>query len=88
LTHPLVSAGNRLDGAVRRDGGEPRLMSSVALGVATGLLWAPCAGPILGLVMTGVILHRPGGAGVLPLLAFAAGAAASLAIVLALGGRL
>ncbi|CAB3639931.1 Protein DipZ [Paraburkholderia phenoliruptrix] len=88
LTHPLVSAGNRLDGAVRRDGGEPRVMSSVALGVATGLLWAPCAGPILGLVMTGVILHRPGGAGVLPLLAFAAGAAASLAIVLALGGRL
>ncbi len=88
LTHPLVSAGNRLDGAVRRDGGEPRVMSSVALGVATGLLWAPCAGPILGLVMAGVILHRPGGAGVLPLLAFAAGAAASLAIVLALGGRL
>jgi thiol-disulfide isomerase/thioredoxin len=72
---------------VRRDGGEPRVMSSVVLGVATGLLWAPCAGPILGLVMTGVILHRPGGAGVLPLLAFAAGAAASLAILLAIGGR-
>ncbi|WP_027801634.1 cytochrome c biogenesis protein DipZ [Paraburkholderia dilworthii] len=88
LTHPLVSAGNRLDGALRRDGGQPRVMSSVLLGVATGLLWAPCAGPILGLVMTGVILHRPGGATVLPLLAFAAGAAASLAIVLAIGGRL
>ncbi|AXF11656.1 cytochrome C biogenesis protein [Paraburkholderia graminis] len=87
LTHPLVNLGNRLDGAVRRDGGEPRVMSSVVLGVATGLLWAPCAGPILGLVMTGVILHRPGGAGVLPLLAFAAGAAASLAILLAIGGR-
>ncbi|WP_025596689.1 cytochrome c biogenesis protein DipZ [Burkholderia sp. WSM2230] len=88
LTHPLVSAGNRLDGAVRRDGGEPRVLSSVGLGVATGLLWAPCAGPILGLVMTGVILHRPGGASILPLLAFAAGAAVSLAIVLAIGGRL
>uniref|UniRef100_E1TKG2 Redoxin domain protein n=1 Tax=Burkholderia sp. (strain CCGE1003) TaxID=640512 RepID=E1TKG2_BURSG len=88
LTHPLVSAGNRLDDAVRRDGGEPSVLSSVGLGVATGLLWAPCAGPILGLVMTGVILHRPGGASVLPLLAFAAGAAVSLAIVLAIGGRL
>ncbi|AXF18466.1 cytochrome c biogenesis protein DipZ [Paraburkholderia caledonica] len=88
LTHPLVSAGNRLDGVLRRDGGEPRVVSSVLLGVATGLLWAPCAGPILGLVMTGVILHRPGGASVLPLLAFAAGAATSLAIVLAIGGRL
>lgn len=87
LTHPLVSVGNRLDGVVRRDGGQPRVMSSVLLGIATGLLWAPCAGPILGLVMTGVILHRPGGAGAWPLLAFAGGAATSLAIVLAIGGR-
>ena len=25
---------------------------SLVLGVATGLLWAPCAGPVLGLILT------------------------------------
>jgi cytochrome c biogenesis protein CcdA len=27
--------------------------ASFLLGIATGLLWAPCAGPVLGLVLTG-----------------------------------
>ena len=27
------------------------------LGVATGLLWAPCAGPVLGLILTGAALQ-------------------------------
>ena len=29
---------------------------SLLLGVATGLLWAPCAGPILGIILTGAAL--------------------------------
>ena len=29
---------------------------SLLLGVATGLLWAPCAGPVLGLILTGAAL--------------------------------
>ena len=33
------------------------LGSSLLLGVATGLLWAPCAGPILGLILTGAALQ-------------------------------
>ena len=37
--------------------------SSLLLGVATGFLWAPCAGPILGLIFTGVqayeYIHAP-----------------------------
>src|SRR3546814_5710558 len=31
---------------------------SAGLGVATGLLWAPCAGPILGLILTAAALQR------------------------------
>ncbi len=27
------------------------------IGVATGLLWAPCAGPVLGLILTGAALN-------------------------------
>ena len=30
------------------------------LGISTGLLWAPCAGPILGLILTGAAIQGPG----------------------------
>ena len=49
LTHPLVSAGNRLAARAQADGKPASIGSSFLLGIATGLLWAPCAGPILGL---------------------------------------
>ena len=48
------------------------------IGVATGLLWAPCAGPILGLVLTGAALQGASIDTTLLLLAYAAGAATSL----------
>ena len=52
----------------------------VLLGVATGLLWAPCAGPMLGLILTGAALQRRERRDVACcLLAYAAGAATSLA---------
>ena len=51
---------------------------SLLIGVATGLLWAPCAGPILGLVLTGAALQRASIGTTLLLLAYAAGAATSL----------
>ena len=46
---PLVRLGERLSGPGRNQG----IGGSLVLGLATGLLWAPCAGPILGLIMTG-----------------------------------
>ena len=87
LMHPLVSAGNRLSAAAQSEDGVPSVRSSFVLGVATGLLWAPCAGPILGLVLTGAALHGANIGTTLLLVAYAAGAATSLAVALLVGGR-
>lgn len=85
LTRPLVALGNRLSGNV---GARSGAGASFLLGIATGLLWAPCAGPILGLVLTGAAI---GGASVqtsLLLFSYALGAATSLALAVLAGGRI
>ena len=51
------------------------------------MLWAPCAGPILGLIFTGAALRGANVETSLLLLAFAAGAGSSLAAALLLGGK-
>lgn len=85
LSRPFVALGNRLSSsATQREG---RFGSSLLLGVATGLLWAPCAGPILGLILTGAALNGANLETSLLLLAFAAGSAVSLAAALFLGGK-
>lgn len=88
LTRPLVRLGARLSESAGQDTGPNRsAFASFLLGIATGLLWAPCAGPVLGLILTGAAL---GGASLQTsflLLAYAAGAAASLALALLVGGR-
>ncbi|UII69012.1 cytochrome c biogenesis protein DipZ [Pseudomonas sp. HN11] len=86
LTRPLVAAGSRLSQAAGADAG-PRPGASFLIGVATGLLWAPCAGPILGLVLTGAALQGASIGTTLLLLAYAAGAATSLALALLVGGK-
>jgi len=87
LTRPLVAAGNRLTGLAQRDGRPAGPASSLLLGIATGLLWAPCAGPILGLVLTGAALRGASVGTTLLLVAYAAGAATSLAVALVIGGK-
>ncbi len=82
LTQPLVALGDRL--SQNRCSG---VGASVLLGVATGLLWAPCAGPILGLVLTGAAIQGASANTTVLLLAYAAGAATSLALALLIGGR-
>ncbi|ANF86199.1 cytochrome C biogenesis protein [Pseudomonas antarctica] len=86
LTRPLVAAGSRLSQAAGTDA-KPRAGASFLIGVATGLLWAPCAGPILGLVLTGAALQGASIGTTLLLLAYAAGAATSLALALLVGGK-
>ncbi|MCO8169237.1 cytochrome c biogenesis protein DipZ [Pseudomonas sp. 21LCFQ02] len=87
LTRPLVAAGNRLNAAAGHDQ-QPRAGTSLLIGIATGLLWAPCAGPILGLVLTGAALQGANIGSSLLLLAYAAGAATSLGLALLVGGKL
>jgi cytochrome c biogenesis protein CcdA/thiol-disulfide isomerase/thioredoxin len=87
LTQPLVNAGSRLTNFAQADGRAASPASSFLLGIATGLLWAPCAGPILGLVLTGAALQGASIGTTLLLLAYAAGAATSLAVALLIGGR-
>lgn len=86
LTRPLVAAGSRLSEAAGADA-RPRPGASFLIGVATGLLWVPCAGPILGLLLTGAALQGASIQTTFLLLAYAAGAATSLALALLLGGR-
>jgi cytochrome c biogenesis protein CcdA/thiol-disulfide isomerase/thioredoxin len=84
LTRPLIALGNRLHAAADSRQG---ITGSLVLGAATGLLWAPCAGPILGLVLTGAAISGPSVRTSLLLLAYGAGAATSLAVALLAGGR-
>ena len=90
VMHPFVSAGARLSTWAAGDGGSgtTTFLSSFILGIATGLLWAPCAGPILGLILTSAALNGANAQTSLLLLAYAAGAATSLALALLIGGRL
>ena len=66
---------------------EGSVVPSLLLGAATGLLWAPCAGPVLGLVLTGAALSGPNAHTTLLLFVYAAGAATSLALAILAGGR-
>ncbi|WP_343729986.1 redoxin family protein [Duganella sp.] len=86
LTKPLVALGDSLSSKAA-DGQGSAIGSSFLLGVATGLLWAPCAGPVLGLVLTGAALNGASVGTTLLLLAYAAGAATSLALALLVGGK-
>lgn len=83
LARPLVSLGNRLDAGAGRMAGP---VASVLIGVATGLLWAPCAGPILGVILTGAMLQGASAQTSLLLLAYGLGSALSLGTLI-LAGR-
>jgi cytochrome c biogenesis protein CcdA/thiol-disulfide isomerase/thioredoxin len=89
MSRPLVALGIRLseppsEGTAVRTS----IFSPLLLGVGTGLLWAPCAGPILGLILTGAALNGASVGTSLLLLVYAAGACTSLAAALLFGGRL
>jgi cytochrome c biogenesis protein CcdA/thiol-disulfide isomerase/thioredoxin len=98
LTRPLVALGSHLNNLANithitnashtsTQQGKSPVVPSFLLGIATGLLWAPCAGPILGLILTGAALQGPGVHTTLLLLAYGAGAVSSLALVLLGGAR-
>ena len=86
LTRPLVRLGSSLSNTAARDQGRA-VLPTFLLGIATGLLWAPCAGPVLGLILTGAALGGANLGTTFLLFAYAAGAATSLALALLIGGR-
>jgi cytochrome c biogenesis protein CcdA/thiol-disulfide isomerase/thioredoxin len=82
LARPFVALGNRLDPDSRKMSGP---LSSVMIGVATGLLWAPCAGPILGVILTGAMLQGANAQTSLLLVAYGLGSALSLGVMIFAG---
>ncbi|MDT9582955.1 cytochrome c biogenesis protein DipZ [Stenotrophomonas indicatrix] len=89
LLAPLQRIGARL--SARADAadsaGHGGAWTSLLIGIATGLLWAPCAGPILGLVLTGAALNGASVGTSSLLLAYALGAVTALALAVWVGGR-
>ncbi|MNS31599.1 Thiol-disulfide oxidoreductase YkuV [compost metagenome] len=85
LARPFVMLGNRLDPNSRKASGP---LKSLMIGVATGLLWAPCAGPILGVILTGAMLQGANAGTSLLLVAYGLGSALSLGVLIFTGRRL
>jgi cytochrome c biogenesis protein CcdA/thiol-disulfide isomerase/thioredoxin len=90
LSRPFVRLGGKVSGsadATELNGAPPSISRSLLLGVSTGLLWVPCAGPILGLILTGAAVEGASARSAFLLVAFALGAAASLALALVAGKK-
>ncbi len=85
LTRPFVRAGATVDSSARRRSGA---IGPLLTGSAIGLLWAPCAGPILALVIVGGRASGNTSMTLALLFTFGVGACAALAIVLLAGQRL
>lgn len=85
LMRPFVTLGGRLQQNADK---QNTIKGSLLLGVAIGFLWAPCAGPILGLVLAGAALNGTNYYTALLLLVFASGAATSLALALLAGAKI
>lgn len=81
---PFTRLGSKLSEGSRSN---TTFSRSMLLGAATGLLWAPCAGPILGLILTGAATQGTPEKAVWFLFAYALGAATSLMLALAAGGK-
>lgn len=82
LAHPFVLLGNRLNPNSRKVSG---LLGALMIGVATGLLWAPCAGPILGVILTSAMLQGANANTGLLLVAYGLGSALSLGTLIFAG---
>lgn len=82
LARPFVLLGNRIDPGTRALSGP---LKSLSIGIATGLLWAPCAGPILGVILSGAMLQGANAGTSLLLLAYGLGSALSLGTLIFAG---
>lgn len=87
LVQPVVSLGASLSSrAAPLGAARGTVTGRLMLGAAIGMLWAPCAGPILALLVAGTA-RLPWSESVQALFAFALGGALSLGLALWLGER-
>lgn len=84
IARPLVRAGS---GIGRKTSDTQGTFGNFIVGSAIGLLWAPCAGPILGLVIAAAALNTSKTSSVLLFAAFAIGAATSLGVAMFASAR-
>ncbi|ADU69178.1 cytochrome c biogenesis protein DipZ [Pantoea sp. At-9b] len=78
ITAPLMLLGNRINDASHRRSG---LTAALLAGLAIGMLWSPCAGPVLGAILSLAITAKdPLSPGVL-LIAYGSGCALMLALL-------
>lgn len=82
ISRPWLWLGGRLHGDARR---MPPVLSAWLMGFAAGLLWAPCAGPILGLILSGAMLNGPSASTSLLLVSFGLGAAVAMGGLIFIG---
>jgi len=87
VTRPLSSLADRIITRSQSQMASRRVLSAALLGAATGLLWAPCAGPILGAILSGAALDGATWKTAAALAAYATGAAVALAVASSLGKR-
>jgi cytochrome c biogenesis protein CcdA/thiol-disulfide isomerase/thioredoxin len=80
LAKPFVVLANRLTPSQSQG-----RLTSLMIGVATGLLWAPCAGPILGAILSSAMLQGASTQTSLLLLAYGVGSASALGVLIVAG---
>jgi cytochrome c biogenesis protein CcdA/thiol-disulfide isomerase/thioredoxin len=85
LTQGAANFGNRFAAPKTASGGEG-LCSGILIGSLIGLVWTPCAGPILAAVLVQVIRQQSDLAGNLVILSFAVGVGVPM-LIIALTGR-
>ena len=83
LTQGAANFGNQL-ASVGGDG----LLSGVMIGALIGLVWTPCAGPILAAVLVQVIRQQSDFAGNLTIVSFALGAGVPMLIIALIGRKI
>jgi cytochrome c biogenesis protein CcdA/thiol-disulfide isomerase/thioredoxin len=84
LSQPFIRLGGALQKKAEKGSG---VGSSLLMGASVGLLWAPCAGPILGLLLAGAATQGASQRTAGLLFVFAAGAATSLGVAIFAGGK-